>query len=211
MPLSAYLFKQIVLRHDLTLDEGKSAFLKDLQPLIAQVAAPNLALMLRKRAAELVQIDMADLAQLWKIASPRSFTASPMSVRRPAPASVSHKLLRMVLFRPNLGPRIEAAWLTQTDDYTRALCEMLVILSHHPHLDTAMLLEQGRHQPHAATIAQCGAEMMDWGDDFDVMQEFDLAIEQLLVTVKQSRMQMLAQKSLQDLTDEDKSELQRLR
>ncbi|HET9112704.1 MAG TPA: DNA primase [Burkholderiales bacterium] len=211
VPLSAYLFKQVALRHDLALDEGKSAFLKDLQPLIAQVAAPSLALMLRKRAAELVQIEMGELVQLWKIAPVRPVHAQAAQIRRPAPASVSHKLLRMVLFQPKLGLELESAWLTQSDDYTQALCETLAILSRHPHLDTAMLLEQSRHLPHAPLIAQCGAEMMEWDEDFDVTPDFDLAKEQLLTTVRQSRMQMLAQKPLRDLTEEDKSELQRLR
>ncbi len=211
MPLSVYLFKQASSSHDLTLDEGRSAFLKALQPLIAQIAAPNLALMLRKRAAELVQIDMADLAQLWKIPALRSFSASPVSARRPAPASVSHKLLRMVLFRPSLAQQIELEWLIQTDDYTQTLRDTLAIVRQYPHLDTAALIEQGRHQQHVAILAQCGAEVMDWGDDFDVAPEFDLAIEQLLATVKQSRLRSLAQKSLQDLTEEDKKELQRLR
>ena len=211
VPLSAYLFRQITARHDLTLDEGKSAFLKDMQPLIAQVNAQNLALMLRKRTAELAGIVMEELVQLWKIAPMRSVNKQPGAVRRPAPASVSHKLLRMVLFRPALGGQLEEAWLTQADAYTRALCETLVILRHHPHLDTAMLLEQGRHQSHAEIIAQCGAEMMEWEEEFDVLPDFDLAKAQLLSTVKQSRMQALAQKSLHELTEADKTELQQLR
>ncbi len=211
VPLSAYLFRHIASRHDLALDEGKSAFLKDLQPLIAQVNAPNLALMLRKRTAELVHIEMEELTRLWKIAPAGARFIQPAPVRRPAPASVSHKLLRMVLFKPELGAELEKSWLIQNDDYAQALYETLVILSSHPHLDTAMLLEQSRNQSHAALIAQCGAEMMDLSEDFDVRPDFDLAKEQLLATVKQSRMRMLAQKPLRDLTEEDKNELQRLR
>ena len=211
VPLSAYLFKQIAQRYDLTVDEDKSGFLKALQPLIAQVTAPNLALMLRKRVAELVQIDMAELAQLWQLQSPRALMASPMRVRRPAPASVSRKLLRMVLFRPALAQQMMMDWLTQPDEDTQALRETLAILHQHPHLDTVMLMEQGRHQLHTASVAQCSAEIMDWGDDFDVLPEFELAIDQLRTAGKQSRMRVLAQKSLRDLTDEEKKELQQLR
>ena len=211
LPLSAYLFKQIAQRYDLTVDEDKSGFLKTVQPLIAQVAAPSLALMLRKRAAELVQIDMAELAQLWQLKLPRTVTASPMRTRRPAPASICHKLLRMVLFRPVLGQQLAVEWLTQTDEDTQALRETLAILRQHPHVDTAMLMEQVRYLSHAASIVQCSAEIMDWGDDFDVMPEFDLAVEQLRAAGKQSRMRVLAQKPLRDLSDEEKKELQQLR
>ena len=211
LPLSAYLFKQIAQRYDLTVDEDKSGFLKTMQPLIAQVAAPSLALMLRKRTAELVQIDMAELAQLWQLQPPRRLTASPLRARRPAPASVCRKLLRMVLFRPALGQQLAVEWLTHTDEDTQALRETLAILHQHPHVDTAMLMEQGRYLSHATSIAQCSAEIMDWGDDFDVMPEFDLAIEQLRAAGKQSRLRLLAQKSLRDLSDEEKKELQQLR
>ena len=211
LPLSAYLFKQIAQRYDLTVDEDKSGFLKTVQPLIAQVAAPSLALMLRKRAAELVQIDMAELAQLWQLKLPRTVTASPMRTRRPAPASICHKLLRMVLFRPVLGQQLAVEWLTQTDEDTQALRETLAILRQHPHVDTAMLMEQVRYLSHAASIVQCSAEIMDWGDDFDVMPEFDLAVEQLRAAGTQSRMRVLAQKPLRDLSDEEKKELQQLR
>jgi DNA primase len=211
VPLSAYLFKQIAQQHDLTADEGKSAFLKALQPLIAQVVAPGLALMLRKRAAELVQVDMAELAVLWNVKITRAAVASPARARRPAPASISRQLLRMVLFSPALAQQLSEDLLQQSDNDTQTLREVLAILREYPHLDTAMLIEQGRHQAHAADIEQCGAEIMDWDADFDLLPEFNLAVEQLRTTSKQSRMQVLAQKSLRDLTEEEKRELQQLR
>ena len=211
VPLSAYLFKQIAQQHDLATDEGKSAFLKALQPLIAQVTAPSLALMLRKRAAELVQIDMAELAALWHLKPVRALSAGPARIKRPAPASISRHLLRMLLFNPSLAQYLTEDLLTQTDTDTQTLREVLVILHQHPHLDTAMLIEQGQHQLHAADIEQCGAEIMDWEADLDVTPEFNLVLEQLRMTGKQTRMQVLAQKSLRDLTDEEKKELQQLR
>ncbi len=211
MPLSAYLFKQIAQQHDLATDEGKSAFLKALQPLIAQITAPSLALIMRKRAAELVRIEMAELASLWNLKPIRALTTSLARVKRPAPASVSRHLLRMLLFSPALAQHLSVDLLTLQDIDTQSLREILVILHEYPHLDTAMLIEQGRHQPHAANIEQCGAEIMDWEADFDVDADFNLAVDQLRSVSKQTRMQALAQKSLSDLTDEEKKELQQLR
>lgn len=211
VPLSVYLFKQVAQQHDLMTDEGKSAFLQALQPLIAQVTAPSLALMLRKRAAELAQIEMAELTGLWNLKPARTVFASPARAKRPAPASISRQLLRMVLFNPALAQQISEELLTQNDSDTQTLREVLVILRQYPHLDTAMLIEQGRHQSHAANIQQCGAEIMDWEADFDVAPEFDLALSQLRAAGRQSRMQILAQKSLRDLTEAEKKELQQLR
>lgn len=211
VPLSVYLFKHIGHQHDLTTDEGKSAFLTELQPLIAQVAAPSLSLMLRKRAAELVNIDMAELGTLWKLKPSRAVNASPARAKRPAPASISRHLLRMLLFNPALAEHVSEDLLMQTDSDTQSLREVLAILRQHPHLDTAMLIEQGRHQKHAMNIQQCGAEIMEWEADFDVVAEFHLAVDQLRMAGKQSRMQVLAQKSLRDLTEQEKQELQQLR
>ena len=211
VPLSAYLFRQISQQHDLSTDEGKSAFLKALQPLIAQIIAPSLALMLRRRAAELVGIEMAELAALWHLKPVRATSATLARVKRPAPASISRHLLRMLLFSPGLGQQLSEDLLTQNDSDTQTLREVLAILHQHPHLDTAMLIEQGRHQIHSVNIEQCGAEIMDWEADLDVVSEFDLALAQLRMASKQSRMQILAQKPLRDLTDEEKKELQQLR
>lgn len=210
-PLSVYLFKQMTKLHDLSTDEGKSAFLKALQPLLAQITAPALGLLLRKRVAELVHIEMAELVTLWKIKPVRALPSSPVRAKRPAPTSISRQLLRMLLFNPALWQELEDNLLTQNDIDTQTLRAMLVILRQHPHLDTAMLIEYGRRDPHAAIIEECGAEIMDWPVDFDVVTEFSLALGQLRLASKQSRMQRIAKKALCDLTEEEKKELQQLR
>ncbi|NOT18254.1 MAG: DNA primase [Sulfuriferula sp.] len=211
MPLSAYLFKQIAQQHDLTTDEGRSAFLKALQPLIAQVQAPNLALMMRKRAAELAQIDMADLATIWQIKSYRKASIGTARAPRPAPMSVSRQLLRIGLFQPALLLQLPAELLNLADAATQTLRALVEIMHHHPQLSTTSLMEQAKHLPQADMLKQCAAEMMDWAADVDVMPDFDNALAQLQASYRQQRLQVLAQKSLRDLTVAEKQELLQLR
>lgn len=211
MPLSAYLFKQVAQQHDLTVDEGKSAFLKALQPLIAQVQAPNLALMLRKRAAELAQIDMADLATIWQLKTYRKPSMALARAPRPAPTSISRKLLRMALFQPALLLQLKHELLPQSDAETQTLRVLVEIVHSHPQLSTTSLIEQAKNLPNADMVEQCAAEMMDWDADLDVLPDFELAVAQLQNTYRQQRLQTLAQKSLRDLSAAEKLELQQLR
>jgi DNA primase len=211
MPLSAYLFKQIAQQHDLTVDEGKSAFLKALQPLIGQVQAPNLALMLRKRAAELAQIDMADLATIWQLKAYRKPAAALARASRPAPTSISRKLLRMALFQPALLLQLTNELLPQNDADTQTLRALVEIMHSQPQLSTTSLIEQAKNLPNADVVEQCAAEMMDWDADLDILPDFELALAQLQNTYRQQRLQTLAQKSLRDLTAAEKLELQQLR
>ena len=211
MPLSAYLFKQIALQHDLTVDEGRSSFLKALQPLIAQVQAPNFALMLRKRAAELAQIDMVDLATLWQIKNFRKPSFALARAPRPAPTSVSRKLLRMALFQPALLLQVQDELLAQHDAETQTLRALVEIAQHDPQLTTTLLIEQARNLPCASMVEQCAAEIMDWDADRAVLEDFELALTQLQGAYRQQRLLALAQKPLRDLSVAEKQELQRLR
>jgi DNA primase len=211
MPLSAYLFKQIAQQYDLTVDEGKSAFLKALQPLIAQVQAPNLALMLRKRAAELAQIDMADLATIWQLKAYRKPAVTLARASRPAPTSISRKLLRMALFQPELLLQLTNDLLPQNDVDTQTLRVLVEIMHSHPQLSTTSLIEQAKNLPNADVVEQCAAEMMDWDADLDILPDFELALTQLQNTYRQQRLQALAQKSLRELSAAEKLELQQLR
>ncbi len=211
LPLSTYLFQHMAEQFDLTVAEGRSAFLKAVQPLVMQVTAPALALMLRQRAAQLAQLDMAELARLWQFSETRSrFSAAPRAAR-PAPVAVARRLLRMLLFRPQLAARLPQHWVSASDEDSLAVRELLEILQHDPHLDTAALLEQGRTLPHGSTIGDCAAEIMHWEEQFDVMPDFELALEQLHVAQQQNRMQSLAQKSLHELSEAEKQELRLVR
>ncbi len=211
LPLSAYLFRHLTERHDLQTEEGRSAFLKELQPLLVQVQAPTLALLLRKRAAELTGLEAGELAGLWKLPAPGK-PGLPVAARgkRPAPASVNHKLLRLILFRPDLAGQLRKEWITGPDADGSALVRLLEILAASPNLNGAVLAEACQQLPEAQLLAARAAESLIWDESFDVVAEFELAAGQARNAWRQSRLAVLARKSLSELSDEEREELRGL-
>lgn len=211
MSLSVYLFRQMSQQHDLNQVEGRSSFLRALQPLVKQVTAPGLALMLRRRTAELAHIEIAELVQLWQITTPRRGLPVAPRGSRPAPAPVSRNLLRLLLFKPELAVQISAAWLTNHDQDSVAVQQVLEILQQHPNLDSVALFEMCKHLPTVDVIAQRMADLMEWDAQFDVTADFELVIQQMQNAQRQTQLQLLAQKSLSELSEAEKQVLRQPR
>jgi DNA primase len=67
-PLSAFLFDEISSQVDLTNEEGRSRLLTYVKPLISQITAPALAMMLQRKLADLVGLGVVEIQRLIPIA-----------------------------------------------------------------------------------------------------------------------------------------------
>src|SRR5688572_27974223 len=63
-PLSQFLFSDLASRNDLQSEEGRARLLSQARPLIAQIQAPALAAMLRRRLAEVSGLGLDDIEEL---------------------------------------------------------------------------------------------------------------------------------------------------
>ncbi len=66
-PLSEILVQELTSRVDMHTAEGRAKFLQEAKPLVKQVAAPMLSLMLRKHIAELAGLSQAELDRNFEI------------------------------------------------------------------------------------------------------------------------------------------------
>lgn len=100
LPLSAYVMRELSSRVDLGTPEGKARFMQEIKPLLAQISAPMLSLMMRKRAAE--------VAGLSETEASREFRGRPLEDKQPtrhkAPSlrSPFRTLLELLVYRPAL-------------------------------------------------------------------------------------------------------------
>ncbi len=83
-PLSAFLFDELSSQVDLTNEEGRSRLLMLAKPLISQIAAPALAMMLQRKLADLIGLGVVEIQRLIPISAnsgapggPRQREASP--------------------------------------------------------------------------------------------------------------------------------------
>lgn len=68
-PLSAYLFDELSSQVDLDNEEGRSRFLTYVKPLISQITAPAMAMMLQRKLADLIGLGLVEIQRLIPIAS----------------------------------------------------------------------------------------------------------------------------------------------
>lgn len=101
IPLSVFALTELSARVDMGSAEGRAKFLQDAKPLVKQVSAPMLGLMLRKRMAELAGISQAELEDRFELRALRNRPASVQSVQRPRSDPYT-KLLERLVAEPKL-------------------------------------------------------------------------------------------------------------
>jgi len=106
-PLSQFLFAELASRVDMANEEGRARFLAEARPLVAQIEAPALAVMLRRRMAELAQLSADEIEQLVpsKVA-PRRAPAAPARTVRKATQPLQQRLLVLIASAPEIAAQI---------------------------------------------------------------------------------------------------------
>jgi DNA primase len=201
-PLSEFLLQELASRTDLRAAEGRAKFLQDCKPLIEEIQAPMLSLVLRKRVAELAGITQAELDARYelKLKLPHKVTE-----RRSAPRpSIVRKLAEMLMFQPELALRADPQELAATEavaDWAPAeidlVKELLVLGRSRP--DIRSLAANFQETPLAALAEEIEAATLEWDgrrlDKDAVSADFDGAWRQLLERLRNARLSALLEKS----------------
>jgi DNA primase len=104
LPLSDFLLSELAMRHPPSSSEGRAALVTAAKPLLAQLTAPILGALLRRRLAELAgltEIEMANLVPSAAVASRPPARTAP----REAP-SLIRGLVQCLLLDPTLARRV---------------------------------------------------------------------------------------------------------
>jgi DNA primase len=141
VPLSDFLCDELKSRVDLTTEEGRARLLNEARPLVRQIAAPLLSLMLRKRLAEIAGVTREELDAQYQIkAQPRSTAFRP--AKRPGRAdSFIRPVIELLAFRPELAKAVSRREIAHGQGLSgvdqrewRALDQLLEILEKEPHV-----------------------------------------------------------------------------
>ncbi|BCB25587.1 DNA primase [Sulfurimicrobium lacus] len=213
VPFSQFLLRELTAQVDMQTQEGRARLLQLARPLLQQVAAPALGLMLRKRLAELAGISQAELEDLYQIQPIRKPAKALPRLKR-NPPSLVRQMLQFLLVRPQLAQGVVFESKGREGDEL-TLAALLEFLSAHPHIkDAAPLIEHFRGTAHDARIRDAAAEVMQWEDRLgteEIEQEFAGALAQLKWQAKQKEIDtLLALSRAQGLTAAQKEQLQQL-
>ncbi len=180
VPLSDFLLSELAMRHPPTSAEGRAALVNAAKPLLAQLHAPILSALLRRRIAEIAGLPEIELAALLPASAPRSAPEAPARTPRLPVTSNDRRLLRALLFRPQLATGLDISLLGATNPERPAVAFIQSATSASPvELTTAALIEQARGTSFETLFDELAAEIFGWDDDYDVNAELTGLVEKL--------------------------------
>lgn len=98
VPLSQFLRDELVSRVDIGASEGRAKLLQDAKPLVKQVAAPLLSLLLRKQLAELAGVTQQELDGQYQIKPESKRQVQPIKRSAPLSLSLVQQLIARLMF-----------------------------------------------------------------------------------------------------------------
>jgi DNA primase len=180
VPLSDFLLSELAMRHPPSSAEGRAALVNAAKPLLAQLHAPILSALLRRRVAEIAGLPETELATLLPANAPRSAPEAPARTPRLPVTSNDRRLLRALLFRPQLAAGLDISLLGPTNpDHPAVAFIQSAMSASAVELTTAALIEQARGTSFEILFDELAAEIFDWDDDYDVNAELTGLVEKL--------------------------------
>jgi len=197
MPLSGYLLHEVSIDLDLRSQEGRNQLLQRAKPLLSAITSPVAALLLRKEVAALAGVSQAELEALFEI-KPIAHTPRP-ALKKAARSSFSvHRLLLQCLIaQPGLGAQMPAGWHEDGSDAEAVVAVLSVLRDVGYTVSSPALMQMFEGTTHAKTLALAEADMLAWGETFDVAAEFSGLLTKLDDGQRRQQFQTLQGKSAQ--------------
>jgi DNA primase len=213
-PLTQYVVEKLSEENDLQSQEDRVRFLNDAEPILKQIQAPRLGLLLRKRVAELAGMSLDELeGSLGLKQSAAKRPARGPRVNRKPPTLVRH-LIHMLLIKPALASQLEPRLLLGKTEEDEVLRKLLALVNGQPGVTPAALLQALQGVVPDQLRTELSSELMEVDETLELEHEFSGAVMQLknLWERQQSasaELLLLAQeKGLQALTPEQRALLQ---
>ncbi|MDH5552503.1 MAG: DNA primase [Nitrosomonas sp.] len=215
-PLSVFLFNGLLKEIDLQASEGRAKLVKDAKPLLKQITAPVMALMLLKRLAELSGVSQGELEGLLQI-KPVSSKKGREKTARPRPVSPYHWLIQILLYQPVYINKLDRELLAvggELYEELDVLRTLVDFLDKNPHViddaSNSTIVTYFQDSPYRELLEKFESETLEWDDMIDLEAEFSGALKRLQEVQRKQRMTELHNKPLSQLTEKEKQELKML-
>ena len=217
IPLSEFLFKELCSRINIQTSEGRAKLINDAKPLLQQISATALSLILLRRLAELSNIDQPELEEILQIRS----SSKKHVARKALPKQLAtpyRRLIMMLLHNPYYINRINRNWLSGEKENSKemaALKALIELFDKNPHLinsesPTSTIFAYLQDSSYRTLFENIESETLKWDDTIDLEAEFAGTLEKLQQTQREKRITELYNKPLSMLTNDEKRELQQL-
>ncbi len=198
LPLSGYLLRELCAQVDLRTQEGRSNLLKTAQPLLMAITAPTMALLLRKEVAALAGITQAELEALYAIKPiAAAQRRAPAKASRPAPSNL-RALLRCLLVRPELARNLPADFAAEGAEASAITALVEWLAEQEGEVSTAGMIQHFQGSAHETALAAAQADILQWGEEFDVVAEVEGVLAKLRAEERKRHWQELELKFQRD-------------
>ena len=216
IPLSEFLFKELCVEINLHTDEGRAKLIHEAKPLLQQVTAPALSLILVRRLSELSGMSENEMRGVLQINQKHRAPEKRNSHKRRL-VTPYRWLILMLLHNPGYRDRLDRGLLeaiNENSEEIAALKSLIVFLERHPYMavntSAFSLLAQLQDNPYRMLFEEIESETLKWDNAIDLEAEFSGALEKLQQLLRKKRIAELYNKPLNMLSDEEKLELQQL-
>ena len=215
MPLSQYLVQHLTEKNHLVTQEDKVKFLNEAEPILKEITAPKLSLLLRKRFAELLHLNDKEMDQLLHVAQPQMQTnKTNIKTKGKLPSSVKRKFILLLILKPQLAIT-EDLGLAQSDSFEDDLLKKVLALTlNQPESKPSSILHGLKSQVDGAIMDLVHEELTHFDDQIHFESEIEGARKALLEQGKASKTKAhfsaLKDKPLSSLTEEEKEHLKTL-
>ena len=191
LPLSSYMLRELSTQVDLRTQEGRTALLQRAKPLLTVISAPTTALLLRKEVAALAGITQAELEALYAI---KPIGASPRRALQKAARPVVSNLrvlLRCLLFQPDLARELPEHWMPVGAEAVAIIALAEWSRMQDGAVSSAAMIQNFQGTTHESLLAVEQAEIMQWGETFNVVAEFQDVLTRLRNEQRKQQLQVL--------------------
>ena len=219
-PLSEILVQELTSRVDMRTAEGRAKFLQESRPLVKQVAAPMLSLMLRKQIAELAGVSQAELDRSFDIKVTGRTQAQAPERRESIKPSLLRALVEMLAFQPSLAALTDLERLRENADMVSSelpqseimlLTKVLELCTRENHIRSVAEHFRGSEFELLAHEIETGSLKWESLDQEALQSEFVGAWKKLIERFRHVRITLLLEKSKrQSWTPEEKEQFRRL-
>ncbi len=213
VPLSRYIVDHLTQNNSLNSQEDRVKLLNDAEPILKQIKAPALSLMMRKRIAELVQVSEAEMQSLLKLPSTKLASKKPVQRQTRKPMSLKKRFIVLALMKPDMVTESDLGLIEGNNEESVLLKGLLLSCLANPNFKPAALLHTV-NDVSAQLLHEIERELHHFDDNLDFALEFNGARNQLMGGVQQFREQKLLEdikeKPLSELTAEERQMLKKL-
>ncbi len=215
MPLSQYLVQHLTEKNPLTTQEDKVKFLNEAAPILKEISAPKLSLLLRKRFAELLHLNDKEMDQLLHVAQPQfQSNKTQIKTKGKLPSSVKRKFILLIILKPELAIN-EDLLLVQSDSFEDDLLKKVLTMTlNQPDSKPSSILHGLKSQVESTIMDLVYEELSHFDDQIHFESEIEGARKTLLEQGKASKTKAhfsaLKDKPVSSLSEEEKEHLKTL-